>query len=233
MFNKCMSDIDKRKNTIKLWSIGILLILAFLGSGLGVYAYENHGTVWLSFDETKEEGVEYVLTLNEVRGIITWKTPIAVRYGNGKNFYDIAKTDDVTFYEYYLNDDDYPEIVVKGTSEYVVIVYVLQKVRGEWRIIPNTGESGGALHPAPAFRGHDVSFPNIDGKGWREVEESFHIGYSNAQDEIWHTWYRYDPTMQAFVFIEKNKVPVKDENNLFDEIDVDPIMIRKSPNFTW
>lgn len=228
---------DVRKNTIKLWSIGLLLALTLVGGGLGVYAYENNGYFWLSFDEIQEEGAEYVLVLNEIRGIITRKTPIAIRYSNGQNFYDIKKSDEVTFHGHDLNYDGEPEIVITGRSKYGLTVYALQNVNGVWTIIPRIGDPHGSQYSAPAFHGHDVNFANTDGEGWKEAKESTYISHTNArggvQGEVWHTWYRYDPKIRAFVFMEQNIETVKKGVDPWEETFGDSIMIEKSPNFIW
>lgn len=233
VYNVYQHGIDRRKNTIKLWIMGLFFALTLLGGGLGVYAYEQNGYFWLSFDETQQEGAEYVLVLNEIRGIITRKTPIATHYSNGQNFYDIKKNDEVTFHGHDINYDGEPEIVITGRSEYALTVYVLQNVNGAWTIIPRIGDPLGSSYSAPAFYGHDVNFANTDGKGWKEAKESYYIPSTNAQGEVWHRWYRYNPTLRAFVFMEQNIEKVRDGVDPFDETYGDSIMMEKSPDFTW
>ncbi|MBI4272447.1 hypothetical protein HY621_01180, partial [Candidatus Uhrbacteria bacterium] len=220
--------IDHRKNPIKLWSIAFFLLL--LGGGFIAYASKDNGMFWLSFDRAKEEGIEYVLTLNEQRGMVTKKIPIATRDKNGSNTYNIQKKDAVDFFTQDISNDRYPEIIVEGVSKYEKTVYVLQSIGREWVSIPNVGEYGVS---GPAFQGHDVSFVDIDGAGWQEVKVSWYVDYSNAQDEVWHSWYRYDPIVKAFVFTQKNKEKVTDKNDPFSTVRLDRKVYSQSKYYNW
>lgn len=218
-----LSGVDKRKRGLKLWSIGILLFMLLLGGSAAAYAYQNNGYFWLSNDSSNEEGVGYILTLNEIRGIVTKKTPIATQYANGGDYDDIRKDEKFDFYPIDLDQDGELEIVVEGTSSYRKIAYVLTKKLGEWIIVPNSGEPPSLSGPSRAFTGHDISFQYRTAMKAMEVKESHYIGYINALDEVRHSWYRYDPVLKGFIFVQKNIVPVKDGASQWSAIASDPI----------
>ncbi|MBI4599698.1 hypothetical protein HY732_02130 [Candidatus Uhrbacteria bacterium] len=229
-----LKGVDRKNKNLLLWSVITIFFASLVVSiGIGAYAYQSNGMFWLSFDQSQEEGATYVLTLNETRGIITHKTPITTRYSNGDNFYGIEKDDTVTFYSQEISNEHISAsgkrnqaIIIEGVSAQAKIVYVLQNRGGEWVSIPNSGEPG-ISGPAPAFRGHDISFFDVDGTGWDEVKSSFYVGYSNASDEVWHSWYRYEPMMKSFVFFKKNKENVANKHD-FSAAEVDEEMVRES-----
>jgi len=199
--------IDKRskKNTTKLWAIvfAVTLGVSWMGVALGLKLYDNRGRAWLTFEDSEEKEVLYTLQANIFDGIKIKKTEISRSYKDKWGFFEIPKEGNPGLHPQELFGDEDYEIVITGWGRVGnTIRYILKKTKNGLAIIPNRGEYGDL---SPAFRGDQIDFIDLDKDGILEVRESVFIPYSNALDQIWHSWFRYNKEKNIYEFIKKDK----------------------------
>lgn len=203
--------IDNRdeKNPITLW-IFIFVIFSFLLGGIvfGVKIYNNQGKTWLSFENDSAKNVEYVLTANVVHGFRVNKKAISKLYNDGRNSLAITKESNPDFYFQNLFDGPEKEIVVAGKNiGDNLIYYVMKETSNGFDIIPIITRYG---NKELAFSGHAINFTDEDKDGIKEVKEAFYLNYSNASDQVWYTWYKYNTAKGLYEFLRVDKEKAKD-----------------------
>ncbi len=200
------NGIDSRKKPVIKLFIAILAFLGILSGGtvLAYTLYENQERTWLTFDETGEDGVEYVLNLDIFSGISTKKYEVAKNYDNGVNFDAIERDTGAGWNHGDIIGPGQRALIVYGSgitgSE---IRYVFKETKDGPKLLYNIGEHHG---PAPAFQSHVVDFIDTDGDDIYEVREAFYLHYTNTLDEIWTSWYRYNVDKEIYEFYKKEQM---------------------------
>ncbi|MBU2530462.1 MAG: hypothetical protein KKD35_05425 [Elusimicrobia bacterium] len=219
-YNVYEDGVDKRKKPwIKLWiSILAFLGISIAGAALGANIYSNQGIAWLSFEESNEFDVEYVLTLNIIRGLRTNQYEVSKRFGWGGNRNAILKESNPYLGFRNLFGRGEGAIVVSGEDiGDNVVRYIFKENDYTPELVYIKGEYGDK-DIEPAFNGDWVEFVDIDGDEIYEVRESNFIPYSNASDTIWSTWYHYNKERGIYEFFKK-EVKTVEEQDLWELIE--------------
>ena len=200
-------DNRNKKNPVKLWIIiFFLLACGVAGSALfGIQRYNNQGKMWLTFEDSKEYRVDYVLTLHRIKGLGVEHIPVSTEYTNGGNMFAIVKSaTPQERIEDLFGGEPYAVVVTGEDIIGDLVKYVLKETGNGLALVPIVGEYGEG-DDNDAFDANDISFIDIDNDGVMEVKESEYLAYENAPDEIWHLWYKYDNSAGRYEFFRKDK----------------------------
>lgn len=210
VFDVYLHGDDKRNehNWVKLWVLFLLGIsVAATAIVLGTKFYNDQGKVWLTFDESREEGIRYILAANVVKGFHVKKKEVSKFYDDGRNFFDMTIEGNPRLSFHDLWGDDKIGIVITGSgiSTSYTNRYILRETKEGLETVFNIDEYGAKK---PAFHGNWIDFIDVDKDRVVEVRESGYIPYSDAPDQVWQSWYKYNQENGTYEFFKKDKINV-------------------------
>jgi len=191
--------IDPQGN--KLWSILLPLLLL---PALIFSSFALQGKIYITFEDIK--GAEDYLTKAHIlNGVWFQHLPLAITRSSAGNFLALDKTKPIYVKYLDIDKDGRDEILISGKYLAHFTHYLLKKEGNQYRIVYHNSNSNVLEEAFRTKKIEFLEFKEVEGGPNLEAVENYPLHYLNAPDQLWTTYYFFDPKEGNYKFYKTIK----------------------------